>query len=187
MYLDNITNKYYPVFFVLMRNKDTNTYLGIFKSIYKYITNNYINYEFNLKSFCTDFEEAIFTAFKKIFNNNIEHPFHHSGCLLHYLQSNRRKLQELHLTKKIYKEIYDDLMNKFLNYSFTKNKSLKIEKELTGLEKKYKLDNKISNYYIDQWFKFLDNNTISYLNVQKIRRTNNTIEIFNRYFHKKCN
>ena len=63
----------------------------------------------------------MFSSFKKIFNNNNENPLHHIGCYFHYLQSCRRKPQELHLTKKIYKELYTDLMNKFANYSFTKN------------------------------------------------------------------
>ena len=60
-------------------------------------------------------------------------------------------------------------MDKFANYSFTKNKSKKrIIKELYDIDKKYNLNDKISKYYMSQWF-------------------NNSIEIFNRYFHKKCN
>ena len=79
-------------------------------------------------------------------------------------------------------------MDKFANYSFTKNKNKKRNiKELYDIEKKYNLNDKISKYYMSQWFKFLANDAISYLNINKNKRTNNSIEIFNRYFHKKCN
>ena len=40
---------------------------------------------------------------------------------------------------------------------------------------------------MSQWFKFLANDAISYLNINKNKITNNSIEIFNRYLHKKCN
>ena len=60
-------------------------------------------------------------------------------------------------------------------------------KGIKKIEKKYKLSNIISNYYINQWLTYINNDVICYLNVPKNIRTVNSIEIFNRYFHKKCN
>lgn len=38
-----------------------------------------------------------------------------------------------------------------------------------------------------QWFKFLNKDIIYYLNIPKNIRANNSIESFNKYFHKKYN
>ena len=74
MFLDNITNKFYPFFFVLMNNKDKNIYYNAFSFIYEYINQNFENIDFNLESFYTDFEEGLFSSFKEVFqqeNKNI--------------------------------------------------------------------------------------------------------------------
>ena len=55
MFLDNITNKYYPFIFVLMSIKETKNYIDIFHYIYDYITNNFDDEPINLLTFCTDF------------------------------------------------------------------------------------------------------------------------------------
>lgn len=84
MILDNITNKFYPFFFVLINNNDKNTYLNIFSFINEYMNKNVENTEYNLKIFCTDFEEGLFSSFKHVFqneNNNI----HHIGFYFHYI------------------------------------------------------------------------------------------------------
>ena len=79
-------------------------------------------------------------------------------------------------------------MEKFANFCFIKNITKKrIFYKLKKIEKKYELSNKISNYYINQWIKYINDEVICYLNVPENIRTVNSIEIFNRYFHKKCN
>ena len=79
-------------------------------------------------------------------------------------------------------------MDTFVYYSFKKTVSKKrILKELSNIEKKYKLNNEISKYFIDQWYKYTENKAICYIDIPINKRTNNAIEIFNRYFHKKCN
>ena len=69
--------------------------------------------------------------------------------LFHYMKACRRKLANEHLTKKINKKIYDSFMEAFVNYCFKDNISKKrIIKELTGIEKNYKLNDVISKYYV---------------------------------------
>ena len=81
----------------------------------------------------------------------------------HYLKSCRKKLQSKHLTKKINKDIYDKFMNTFIHYSFNDNISKKrIRRELSKIEKQYKLDDNISNYYLNQWYKYIQNKSIYY-------------------------
>ena len=68
-----------------MNNKDKNIYNNVFCFIYEYLNQNFENIDFNLESFCTDFEEGLFSSFKEVFqqeNKNI----HHIGCYFHYLQ-----------------------------------------------------------------------------------------------------
>jgi hypothetical protein len=79
-------------------------------------------------------------------------------------------------------------METFINYTFHDNISKKrIKKELSKIEIKYKLDDNISKYYSNQWFKYLQNKSNNYANIPINKCTNNAVEIFNTYFHKKCN
>ena len=58
---------------------------------------------------------------------------------------------------------------------------------MTNIEKKYNLNNTISKYFKETWLKYILDKTIHYSNIQKNMRTVNSIEIFNRYFHKQFN
>ena len=79
-------------------------------------------------------------------------------------------------------------MYKFGNFALIKNISKKrVLKELYNIEKKYNLNHEISTYFKDSWVKYLLDKTISYNNTPKNMRTVNSLEIFNRYFHKLCN
>ena len=72
-----------------------------------------------MTSFTTDFEEGLINGFLFTFKDKIN-DLHHCGCFFHYLQSCRRKLASLHLTKKINKKIDDAFMDTFVYYSFKK-------------------------------------------------------------------
>ena len=182
MYLDNITNKLYPFIMVLMSKKNIESYEEIFKNIKSYINKFSETEELNLKSYCTDYEEALFKGFHNIFSNSKNY-VQHIGCYFHYLQACRRKLQALHFTSKKNINIYNDFMNKFGYFAFLKNISKKrILKELNNIEKKYNLNHHVSNYFKDTWIKYLLDKTISYNNIPKNMRIVNSIEIFNRYF-----
>ena len=68
MFLDNITNKFYPFIFVLIVDKESNAYKDIFNFIYGYINNDHFDdTSIKLLSFSTDFEEAMIITFKEIF------------------------------------------------------------------------------------------------------------------------
>ena len=57
-----------------MKNKTENLFKEIFNYIFKYITDNFDNTVLELKSFCTDFEDALISAFLntlKDINNEI--------------------------------------------------------------------------------------------------------------------
>ena len=131
MYLDKITNKLYPFIMVLMSKKNIESYEEIFKNIKLYINEISETKELNLKSYCTDYEEALFKGFHNIFSNS-KNDLQHIGCYFHYLQGCRRKLQTLHFTSKKNINIYNDFMNKFGNFAFIKNISKK--KNFKGIE-----------------------------------------------------
>ena len=117
MFLDKITDKMFPFIFVLMSKKDYNSYYSIFNFMCECINNNFEEENIYLESFCTDFEEAMYSSFKSVFGKKINN-LHHIGCYFHYLQACRRHLQEYHLTKKIYQNIYSEYMEKFANFCF---------------------------------------------------------------------
>ena len=58
---------------------------------------------------------------------------------------------------------------------------------MNNIEKNYNLNHDVSNYFKDTWIKYLLDKTISYISIAKNMRTVNSVEIFNRYFHKSCN
>ena len=89
----------FPFIFVLMSKRDYNSYYSIFNFIYEYINNNFEEERIYLESFCTGFEETMFSSFKSIFQKKMGN-LHNIGCYFHYLQACRSKLQEYNLTKK---------------------------------------------------------------------------------------
>lgn len=84
MYLDQIINKSYPLIMVLMSDKNIDAYKKIFKNILEYIKSNFDREKFKLETFCTDYEEAMITAFKNIFEK-VSDKLHYIGCYIHYL------------------------------------------------------------------------------------------------------
>ena len=98
-YLYNITSKSYPFMMVLMSKITLESYEEIFRRIKLYINEISENEELNLKTYCIDFEGALFKGFHNIFGNP-NNALHYIGCYFHYLQACRRKLQALHFTSK---------------------------------------------------------------------------------------
>ena len=140
---------------VLMSDKNIDAYKKIFKNILEYIKSNFDREKFKLETFCTDYEEAMITAFKNIFEK-VSDKLHYIGCYIHYLQACRRKLQTLHYTKKRNINIYNDYMDKFANFPFIKNITKKrILKEINTIENNYNINNEINVYNII-FFLFMD-------------------------------
>jgi len=101
MYMDVIVLKMIPGIFIISNNK---TYEG-----YKLIFNDLLNKiniftkinksKLKIKTVTTDFEVALYTAFKEIFIKEVPN-LHHIGCYYHYIYNIRKQLMKLGYGKK---------------------------------------------------------------------------------------
>ena len=155
MYFDIIVEKMVPGIFILINNKTSEGYLEVFAYIKYYIDNlvEYKDEKIKFKTFTTDFEKALFSAFDRIFNKDKK--IKHIGCYFHFIQNIRKYLQKNHLTKLKYKAQYDSIMNTCKNLPFLnlKNKDL-----INHIKNKAKLNEKDLNkfilYFKNTWLEY---------------------------------
>ena len=134
--------KILSVYICSNEKKNEEAYNKIFSYINNQIMDEIENTDFNLRSFTTDFEESLFNAFYNVFNNTLNN-IHHIGCFFHYLQACRRKLQSNYLTKKIYKNIYEE----FKDNNTTKDIKYKFDFDLYNDKSLFKYINQIYLIY----------------------------------------
>ena len=115
-----IIDKKIPCAYILMNNKLQNSYEIIFNCLLEYITTNY-TIELKCKSICTDFEDALYNAIKKIFKN-----VRHVGCLFHFAKNIRLNLSKLGLFSEELSEITNDLFKNICIFPFIYDSNNKI-------------------------------------------------------------
>ena len=182
MYYDNIINKMIPSVFIVTNNKICEGYILIFEFIKRYIT-SYIKNDLihiNWKSFTTDFEIALITAFKKSFDfiPNLKH----NGCFFHYMKNIYKYLVKNKYTVKSNKNHYSYIIKNVYEIPFKVNIEKNIDKEIKKICKKNTFYKDFCKYFMDEWCKYFKDNSLVLKDIHKKVRTNNSLENFNRIF-----
>ena len=172
LYYDQNLEKRYPGVFALINNKTENGYKNLFKSIFEIITIENSK-DLKLESYSTDFEVGLMNALEEVFPNKRK-----IGCFFHYTRALREKMKKLGLLTKEKLEKSKEILNEFFLLPYT------IDDELTSLDNicnKYE-EYSISfiNYFRNQWFRFFQNGSLIYKNLDKKFRSNSYIENYNR-------
>lgn len=185
MYYDEITNKKIPGSFILTNTKYESTYIEILKSFKNIITNEN-NTQLKVITITTDFEEGLINAVKIVFPE-----VRHVGCLFHYVKNLRLRMSKLGLFAKGKKEIFYELFKNLSSIPFNindnyevindifsefKNSLNKDNEELVNLN----LLNKLEKYFNKTWKKYFENNSLNYIYINKIQRSNSYIENYNK-------
>ena len=124
--------------FIVINNKTLEGYSECFKYIRDYIF-NYIKNDYDKikwKIFTTDFEYALFQAFKNVFFK-LEF-LEYKGCFFHYLKNIRKCLDKNWFIKKDNISHYNYIINRCYNLLLKQNIDKTISKEINTTGKKNK-------------------------------------------------
>ena len=200
MYLDSIELKMIPGIFCCTNNKTYEGYKYIFNDILEkllaYSKNN--KKKLKLKTFTTDFEVSLYSAFNEVFSKEVK-DLKHIGCFYHYMFNIIKKLNSLGLKKNLNKlgDSSDKLMNKksdyfnLINFSrdlpFIPNINKNIKSKIKQFKNKYK-NNKIYlefiEYFEKQWIIYFERGDLKLNHIDIKIRTNNCLENYNNKFNK---
>ena len=189
MFYDPLILKMLPGIFISINNKSLNGYTECFKYIKNYI-NNYINSDLKKikwKTFTTDFEISLFTAFKNEFSYIKD--LKHLGCFFHYLKNIRKYLMKHGFTTNENQENYNYIINKCYEIPFINNIEKKIDKEIEKICKINNIYNNFLNYFKNFWSPYFKDKILNLREIDIKFRTTNSLENFNRIikneFYKK--
>jgi hypothetical protein len=177
MIYDDETDLYVPAVYILLDNKSQWTYWHALHFILVETET-----KFNPLTVTTDFEQALLNAVKEQLPNA-----HRVGCLFHFKQAIRRRMQKLHIPE----DEISSAMKKGVIDELTTLKRTEIDKKIKKLKKQYVKGNskdkwtEFFNYFANTWMKkyAFDTWNVSNLQERDIRvynRTNNALEAFNR-------
>ena len=204
MYLDVIELKMVPGIFCCTNNKTYDGYKYIFNDILEkllgYANNKHA--KLKLKTFTTDLELALYTAFNDVFSKEIK-DLKHIGCYYHYIFNIINHLNSLGLRKTIKKEPHkknNDSLNKTKDYfillNFTRdlpfipNINKIIKTKINKFKTKYK-KNKVYldfiNYCVKQWLLYFERSDLNLNNIHIKIRTNNSLENYYNNFQNNFN
>ena len=175
LYRDDNSGVRYPGLFALINNKKFEGYKYLFEKINFLITiENTI--KSNFQSYTIDFERALINATNIIFENKRQ-----VGCFYHYCRNIRERALELGLYKKIYKDEVNNFLNEFYKMPFIFHDKNKI---FDDLKEKYSENNRLYNdfliYFENQWIQYFYNGMLNYHLLSKEQRSNSYIENYNR-------
>ena len=185
MFYDPIYLKMFPGVFVAMNNKYYEGYLEVFKYV-KYYLLKQVNNEINMikwKTFTTDFEEALFKAFKETFD--FKDDVKHNRCFFHYLKNIRKYLIKNGFGRKEQNNNYQYIIKECYKLPFIENINKNIVNSMIKICKKNILFKDFNKYFINQWSEYFINKTLCLKDINIKFRTNNSLENFNRIFKHK--
>lgn len=176
------SNKKIPGCYALINSKYENSYNEILKSFKNIITNENAT-TLKIKSITSDFEKLLINAINKVFIG-----IRQVGCYFHFIKNNRLKMSKLGFFSAIYSEYIINILKdiSLLPFNYDNNKNI-IEDIFTNLDSENNenivlliMVKKYENYFIKNRKLFFENESLNYSCINKLQRTNNYLENYNK-------
>ena len=140
------------------------------------------NKSIKLVTISTDFEKALISSVKNVFNN-----IRHVGCLFHYIKILRLNLSKIGLFRNNIKDLTTKFLSKLgiIPFKFNDNPNI-----IDGIFSEYNtlyiketdknLFLKFKYYFLENWVEYIYNGPLIYIFLNKNQRSNSYLENYNR-------
>lgn len=147
-----------------------------------------------IKSITSDFQKPLISAINKVFIG-----IRQVGCYFHFVKNNKLKMFKLGFLSAKYSEYSINILKdiSLLPFNYDNNKNI-IEDIFTDYKTNLDSENsenvillnilkKYENYFIKNLKLYFDNEFLNYSSINKIKRTNNYLENYNKRLQYKNN